>query len=328
MNKLVAASRARQAARKARELIRRKTALGGGGLPGKLADCSISDPSSAELYLVEGDSAGGSAVEARDRSFQAILPLRGKIINVEKARINKVLSNNEIQAMITAVGTGIGEEFDIAGARYHKVVVTCDADVDGAHIRTLILTFLFRHMPELIEAGFVYIAQPPLYKLKVGSDDRYFEKELQLEEWLMRERLGKVEVTDRNGEQIRLTESRLQRLQRAVKEYEGWGSKLKEQFGPTAVDYVKDHRLVEHAIETVADLETYMRTQVPDEEPHRVEVTSVDDDGCARAHHREDDRCRARRRRSRSSSSAAPATAASRPRMRGWSSSPARRRSA
>jgi DNA gyrase subunit B len=279
VNKLVSASRARQAARKARELIRRKTALGGGGLPGKLADCSISDPSSAELYLVEGDSAGGSAVEARDRSFQAILPLRGKIINVEKARINKVLSNNEIQAMITAVGTGIGEEFDIAGARYHKVVVTCDADVDGAHIRTLILTFLFRHMPELIEAGFVYIAQPPLYKLKVGSDDRYFEKELQLEEWLMRERLNKVEVTDRTGEQVRLTESRLQRLQRAVKEYEGWGSKLKEQFGATEVDYVKDHRLVEHTIETVADLETYMRTQVPEEEPHRVEVTSVDEDG-------------------------------------------------
>ena len=296
VNKLVAASRARQAARKARELIRRKTALGGGGLPGKLADCSISDPSSAELYLVEGDSAGGSAVEARDRSFQAILPLRGKIINVEKARINKVLSNNEIQAMITAVGTGIGEEFDIAGARYHKVVVTCDADVDGAHIRTLILTFLFRHMPELIEAGFVYIAQPPLYKLKVGSDDRYFEKELQLEEWLMRERLSKVEVTDRNGEQVRLTESRLQRLQRAVKEYEGWASKLKEQFGPTAVDYVKDHRLVEHAIETVADLETYMRTQVPDEEPHRVEVTERRRRRAAGAHHREDDRRRPRGR--------------------------------
>jgi DNA gyrase subunit B len=278
VNKLIAASRARQAARKARELIRRKTALGGGGLPGKLADCSISDPSSAELYLVEGDSAGGSAVEARDRSFQAILPLRGKIINVEKARINKVLSNNEIQAMITAVGTGIGEEFDIAGARYHKVVVTCDADVDGAHIRTLILTFLFRHMPELIEAGYVYIAQPPLYKLKVGSDDRYFEKELQLEEWLMRERLGKVEVTDRTGEQARLTEPRLQRLQRAVKEYEGWASKLKEQFGPTEVGYVKDHRLVEHDIQTVADLETYLRTQVPEEEPHRVEVTGVDGD--------------------------------------------------
>ena len=279
VNKLIAASRARQAARKARELIRRKTALGGGGLPGKLADCSLSDPSAAELYLVEGDSAGGSAVEARDRSFQAILPLRGKIINVEKARINKVLSNNEIQAMITAIGTGIGEEFNIEGARYHKVVVTCDADVDGAHIRTLILTFLFRHMTELIEAGYVYIAQPPLYKLKVGSDDRYFEKELQLEEWLMRERLSKVEVTDRTGEAGRLTESRLQRLQRAVKEYEGWASKLKEQFGPAAVAYAKDHRLIEHDISSVSDLQTYFESQVPDEEPHRVEVVGPEDGG-------------------------------------------------
>ncbi len=279
VNKLISASRARQAARKARELIRRKTALGGGGLPGKLADCSLSDPGAAELYLVEGDSAGGSAVEARDRSFQAILPLRGKIINVEKARINKVLSNNEIQAMITAIGTGIGEEFNIEGARYHKVVVTCDADVDGAHIRTLILTFLFRHMTELIEAGFVYIAQPPLYKLRVGSDDRYFEKELQLEEWLMRERLAKVEVTDRTGTEGRLTESRLQRLQRAVKEYEGWASKLKEQFGPAAVAYAKDHRLIEHDIATVADLQTYFETQVPDEEPHRVEIMGPEEGG-------------------------------------------------
>ena len=294
VNKLVAASRARQAARKARELIRRKTALGGGGLPGKLADCSISDPSSAELYLVEGDSAGGSAVEARDRSFQAILPLRGKIINVEKARINKVLSNNEIQAMITAVGTGIGEEFDIAGARYHKVVVTCDADVDGAHIRTLILTFLFRHMPELIEAGFVYIAQPPLYKLKVGSDDRYFEKELQLEEWLMRERLSKVEVTDRNGEQARLTESRLQRLQRAVKEYEGWASKLKEQFGanrgrlrqgpPAGRAHDRDGG-------RPRDLHAHpgaRRGAAPGRGHGRRQR------GCARAHHREVHRCRPR----------------------------------
>ncbi len=277
VNKLIAASRARQAARKARELIRRKTALGGGGLPGKLADCSVRNPESAELYLVEGDSAGGSAVEARDRSFQAILPLRGKIINVEKARINKVLSNNEIQAMITAVGTGIGEEFNIDGARYHKIVVTCDADVDGAHIRTLILTFFFRHMTELIEAGYVYIAQPPLYKLRVGSDDRYFEKELQLEEWLMRERLAKVEVTDRDGTPSRLTESRLQRLQRAVKEYEGWASKLREQFRPVGVNYAKDHRLIEHDIATVSDLERYFAEQVPDEEPHRVEVVGRED---------------------------------------------------
>jgi DNA gyrase subunit B len=273
VNKLIAASRARQAARKARDLIRRKSALVGGGLPGKLADCTERDPHAAELFLVEGDSAGGSAVDARDRRFQAILPLRGKIINVEKARINKVLSNNEIQAMITAIGTGIGEEFKIDAARYHKVVLTCDADVDGAHIRTLILTFLFRHMKELIEAGYVYIAQPPLYKLKVGSDDRYFEKEHQLEEWLIRERLDKVQVTDRDDAELRLTETRLQRLGRAVKEYEGWASKLKEEHGAAAVNYVKDHRLIEQEIASLDDLEAYFTTGVPEEEPHRIEVT-------------------------------------------------------
>src|SRR6185503_7138911 len=173
------------------------------------------NPEAAELFLVEGDSAGGSAVDARNRNFQAILPLRGKIINVEKARINKVLSNNEIQAMITAIGTGIGEEFDIDNARYHKVVLTCDADVDGAHIRTLILTFLFRHMKELIEAGYVYIAQPPLYKLKLGSDERYFEKEHQLDEWLIRERLEKIQTVDRNGSTSAITEAKLQRFSRA-----------------------------------------------------------------------------------------------------------------
>jgi DNA gyrase subunit B len=279
VNKLIAASRARQAARKARDLIRRKSALGGGGLPGKLADCSLRDPRSTEVYLVEGDSAGGSAVDARDRSFQAILPLRGKIINVEKARINKVLSNNEIQAMITAIGTGIGEEFDIEQARYHKVVLTCDADVDGAHIRTLILTFLFRHMKELIEAGYVYIAQPPLYKLKMGSDERYFEKESQLDEWLIRERLDKVEVLDRNGDVVKLTDAKLQRFGRALKEYEGWAGKLKEQFGAVPVTYVKDHRLVEEQIETAADLESYFRERVPEDELHRAEVLSLEPEG-------------------------------------------------
>ena len=276
VNKLISASRARQAARAARDATRRKSALGGGGLPGKLADCSLRDPHSTELYLVEGDSAGGSAVDARDRSFQAILPLRGKIINVEKARINKVLSNNEIQAMITAIGTGIGEEFNVDLARYHKVVLTCDADVDGAHIRTLILTFLFRHMKELIEAGYVYIAQPPLYRLKVGSDERYFEKEHQLEDWLVRERLDKIEITDRTGESIKLTEARLQRLQRAVKEYEGWGSKLKEMYGNEAVAYVKDHRMIEQQIDSIELLEKYFRESVHEDELHRVELAEVD----------------------------------------------------
>jgi DNA gyrase subunit B len=279
VNKLIAASRARQAARAARDATRRKSALGGGGLPGKLADCSLRDPGSTELYLVEGDSAGGSAVDARDRSFQAILPLRGKIINVEKARINKVLSNNEIQAMITAIGTGIGEEFNVETARYHKIVLTCDADVDGAHIRTLILTFLFRHMKELIEAGYVYIAQPPLYRLKVGNDERYFEKEHQLEDWLVHERLGKIEITDRSGVEIKLTETKLQRLQRAVKEYEGWGSKLKEMYGSEVVAYAKDHRMIEQSIETVQELETYFRESVHGDELHRVEVAEVTDDG-------------------------------------------------
>jgi DNA gyrase subunit B len=278
INKLIAASRARQAARKARDLIRRKSALGGGGLPGKLADCSISDPDAAELFLVEGDSAGGSAVDARDRSFQAILPLRGKIINVEKARINKVLSNNEIQAMITAIGSGIGEEFDITTARYHKVVLTCDADVDGAHIRTLILTFLFRHMKELIEHGYVYIAQPPLYRLKQGNDVRYFEKDHQLEEWLIRERLPRIELTDRDGTPLKLTEARLQRFQRVLKEYEGWAGKLKEQFGAAVVVYAKNHRLIERDIATLDDLAAYVADEAEHEDADRVEVVATEDD--------------------------------------------------
>jgi DNA gyrase subunit B len=277
IRKAVSAAQARVAARQARDTTRRKSALENTTLPGKLADCSVKDPSLAEIFIVEGDSAGGSAKQGRDRHTQAVLPLRGKILNVEKSRIDKVLANDAIQSLITAIGTGVRDEFDLERARYHKIIVMTDADVDGAHIRTLVLTLLFREMPELIEAGYVYIAKPPLYKLKRGNQTRYIERESELEGILLSDKWEKLEVTDRDTRPFKLTEARWQRLTRLLKQYEGWAWGPLGDHRPHTVTFLEESALLDERVESDEQAIAHLSLGHLPGVPHETELLSTDE---------------------------------------------------
>ena len=254
IEKSLSAARAREAARKARDLARKKSALESGVLPGKLADCSISDPSLCEIYLVEGDSAGGSAKQGRDRSFQAILPLKGKILNVERARIDKILSNEEIRAMITAIGCGIRDDFEIEKARYHKIIVMTDADVDGAHIRTLLLTFFFRQMRDLIEEGYIYIAQPPLYRVAKGKKEHYAYSEEEREDYISRLSNGKPEGETRGIH---------------IQRYKGLGEMNPDQLWRTTMD-PEARTIYQVTVDSAAEADSiFSRLMGEDVEPRR-----------------------------------------------------------
>ncbi|MBP1678684.1 MAG: gyrase subunit [Bacteroidetes bacterium] len=280
IDKSLRAAEAREAARKARDLTRRKNALTSGGLPGKLADCSINDPEHCELYLVEGDSAGGSAKQGRDRRFQAILPLKGKILNVEKARLHKILENEEIRNIFTAIGTGVGEEFNVDRLRYGKIILMCDADVDGSHIRTLLLTLLYRHMKELIDLGHVYIAQPPLYKVKKGKQEQYAYDDDERDEVVKRLKQEKADRSKRvvNEEAEPASESEGGTAEEGavsvgsgivISRFKGLGEMNPEQLWSTTMN-PETRTILQVAIESAADADRTFSILMGDEvEPRR-----------------------------------------------------------
>lgn len=274
IEKTLRAAEAREAARKARDLTRRKNALDGGGLPGKLADCSINDPEHCELYLVEGDSAGGSAKQGRDRRFQAILPLKGKILNVEKARLHKILENDEIRAIFTAIGAGVGEDFDASKIRYGKIILMCDADVDGSHIRTLLLTLFFRYMKELVELGHVYIAQPPLYKVKKGKQEAYAFDEDERDEIVKRFRSEKksakgVKAEEEEGAAVTEEGAVVSSDGIVISRFKGLGEMNPEQLWGTTMN-PESRTILQVTIESAADADRTFSILMGDEvEPRR-----------------------------------------------------------